>query len=178
MIHAFVNHPKPLQSTIQRDDIDGGQPRVGRSIGVRHGQKRCPAAALLGVTRTHKIDHDGAQHFADVGEELHPRVALQALALGHAHETLVHQRGCVEPGDATHLSETRPCHPLDFGIQFGIQRTHCVGIAVGCAVEQILTDFWHSFLTVYVFLSFCQFLRKEFLGNREVSLDFCCVATH
>ena len=125
-----------IQRLIERDHIGHIHPRRERAVGVRHGQERHARTAFFGIAFAHKIDHDGAQHFTDIGEKLQPRLPLQALAFGHAHEAFVHQRRGVEPGDATGLGELAARQPLDIGIEARKQRPHRVGIAVGGALYQ------------------------------------------
>ena len=61
------------------------------------------AGPLLGIPFAHKVNDNGAQYFAYIGKKLHPRLPLQALPLGHTHESFVNQRRGVQPSHTAGL---------------------------------------------------------------------------
>lgn len=153
VVHAFIDaFSRSSASTGATTSTAAARP--SRRIGVRQRHQCGAAAALFGVTGAHRSRSRSSAAPCQHRRRTAPAFALQSLVLGHAHETFMHQCGSVETGDATCLGETRTCHPLDFGIQFCIERAHRGGIATGGTLKQIGRGVWHDFLAEAVFLPF------------------------
>ena len=136
LIKPHIELLQLIQRLFKRDHVSHIHPRRERSVGVRHREQCHTAAAFFGIAFTHKIDHDRAQNFADVGEKLQPCLSLQTFALGHAHEAFVHQRRGVEPGDAAGLCKLPARKALDVGIEAGEERAHRVGVTRSGALHE------------------------------------------
>ena len=136
LIEPQIKLLQMIQRLIERHHIGHVHPGRGRCISGRHRHERHAAATLFSVALAHVIDHHRAQHFADVGEKLQPRLPLQTLALGHAHEAFMHQRRRVQSGHATGLGQTAAREALNVGIQRRKQRAHRVGITGGGALNE------------------------------------------
>ena len=136
LIQPLVERAQLLQPAIKIDQIGHIHPRRGHCIGVRQGQQRHPTTAFFSIALTHKINHDRAQHLADVGEELQARLPAQSFALSHAHKAFVNQCGRVEPSHAAELRQSHPRQPFKVGVHAGEQRPHRIGIALASALDE------------------------------------------
>ena len=78
-IQQFWDNLLAARETIRsfgRDELAPGEPVDDPEYIARRGvldQAEWLDAAFFGISCPHKVDHDGAQNFADIGKKLHPR---------------------------------------------------------------------------------------------------------